>query len=61
MRVDIGGDLDLKGCRQHLPGAVPDQLIQERATNSPGVAGNRGVIHYLEPGWTFPTGAPTSA
>ena len=38
MRAGVGSDLDLKGYRQHLPGAVPDQLIQQRAANSHRVA-----------------------
>jgi hypothetical protein len=30
--VDVGGDLGLQRCGQHLPGTVADDLIQQRST-----------------------------
>jgi hypothetical protein len=55
-RLDMGGDLGLQRRRQHLPGAVADQLIQQRPTHR-----GRGVLlglvlllDYLEHRRTFP-------
>ena len=51
--LDIGGDLRLQRGRQHLPGTIPDQLIQQRHRFLPLL---RGLLtNYRERRRTFPT------
>ncbi|WP_225858562.1 hypothetical protein, partial [Rhodococcus wratislaviensis] len=50
---DIGGDLRLQRGRQHLPGTVTDDLVEQRP---PAVVGGAVVVmYYREHGRTFPT------
>ena len=51
-RIDVGGDLGLQRRRQHLPGAVADDLIKQRPTGR--LVGHRSVVNYLEHERTFP-------
>jgi hypothetical protein len=43
VRVDIGGHLGTQRRRQHLPGSVTDNFIQQR----PAVVGPRIFLDYL--------------
>jgi hypothetical protein len=54
--LDIGGDLGLQGGREHLPGAVTDDLIEQRraARRAARRAGLGLVMNYLEHERTFP-------
>ena len=59
--LDVRGDLGLQRRRQHLPGTVPDQLVQQRPRRS-----SRGLLrsftsNYREHGRTFPTGVGAPA
>ena len=45
VRLDIGGDLGLQRRRQHLPGAVADDLIEHRRA---GLVGLRTFLDYFE-------------
>jgi len=59
--LDVRRDLGLQRRRQHLPGTVPDQLIQQRPRRT-----SRGLLrsflsNYREHGRTFPTGVGTLA
>ena len=49
---DIGVDFGLKGCGEHAPGALADDVVDQGAVSHGGV-----VIHYGEHGRAFPTGA----
>jgi hypothetical protein len=54
--LDIGGDLGLQGGREHLPGAVTDDLIEQRraARRAARRVGLGLVMNYLEHERTFP-------
>ncbi|MGB7234617.1 MAG: hypothetical protein WBD41_01425 [Rhodococcus sp. (in: high G+C Gram-positive bacteria)] len=57
MPGNIVGDLGLKGCGEHLPGAVADDLVEQRAARADYLAGLVGVVvlvHYREHGRAFP-------
>ena len=58
VRVDVGGDLGLQRRRQHLPGTVAHDLIEQRAARLVGLG---PVVDYLEHGRTFPSRPPTPA
>jgi len=59
--VNIGRDLGLQRCREHLPCTVADQLVQQR----PRRCGRRLLrtfsSNYREHGRTFPTGVDAPA
>jgi hypothetical protein len=58
--LHIGGDLSMQCRRQHLPGAVADDLVQQRPTSTAAVlVGGFRAVNYREHGRTFPTSAPT--
>jgi hypothetical protein len=67
--VNMGGDLSLQRRREHPPGPLTDQLVQQRHRRRrrhgrPGRFGGAvvdGVRSYGEHGRGFPTDAPTSA
>ncbi len=50
---DVGGDLGLQRRREHRPGAVTDDLVEQRA-NGRVLVGPLGLVDYLEHGRTFP-------
>ncbi|BBY99976.1 hypothetical protein MFAL_34430 [Mycolicibacterium fallax] len=51
----VGGDLGLECRSQHLPGAVTDDLIEQRPTITAGTfVGLPGIVNYGEHGRTFP-------
>jgi len=54
--VDVGGDFGLQRRREHRPGAVADQLVQQRPAHpSRGVSVGPGLfLDYIEHGRTFP-------
>ena len=54
--LDIGGDLGLQGGREHRPGAVTDDLIEQRraAHRAARRVGLGLVMNYLEHERTFP-------
>ncbi len=52
--VDVGGDLGLQRRRQHLPGTVAHDLIEQRPARRAVLVGRIGVVNYLEHGRTFP-------
>src|SRR4051812_21601333 len=55
MRLDVGRDLGLQRRGQHLPGAVADDLIEQRpARHDVLLVRLHGVVDYLEHGRTFP-------
>src|SRR4051795_11224678 len=55
MRLDVGRDLGLQRRGQHLPGAVADDLIEQRpARHDVVLVRLHGVVDYLEHGRTFP-------
>ena len=55
MGVDVGGHLGLQRRRQHLPGAVADDLIEQRPTDTIVLlVGRFRVVNYREHGRTFP-------
>src|SRR5450759_2047866 len=55
MGLDVGGDLGLQRCREHLPGTVTDQFIQQGPTHPRrGVLGAVLLRDYREHGRTFP-------
>src|ERR1700750_2732440 len=56
--LDVGGDLRPQGGREHLPGSVANNLIQQRTTRI-ALIGRIRVVNYREHGRTFPTSAST--
>src|ERR1035441_8912045 len=52
--VDVGGDLGLQRRGQHLPGAVPHDLIDQRRRLPISRQRASHVWHYCEHGCTFP-------
>jgi len=55
VRLDVGGDLGLQRSRQHLPGTVTDDFIEQRGpTGRVGLVGLGLLVDYLEHGRTFP-------
>ncbi|GAA3130494.1 hypothetical protein GCM10020255_004110 [Rhodococcus baikonurensis] len=50
--VDVGGDLRLQCGREHLTGAVADDLVEQRP--SAVVVGLVVLVYYREHGRTFP-------
>ncbi|KMV18837.1 hypothetical protein ACT16_20955 [Mycobacterium heckeshornense] len=51
----VGGDLGLQRSGQHLPGAVTDDLVEQRPTSTAGAfVGLGGIVNYGEHGRTFP-------
>jgi hypothetical protein len=58
-RIDVGRDLSLQRRRQHRPGTVTDQLIQQRPVHrGRGVLLRRLLLDYVEHGRTFPNQRP---
>jgi hypothetical protein len=51
MGVDIGGHLGLQRHGQHLPGTLPNHLVEHQRTDSVRLD---HFLHYLENGRTFP-------
>jgi hypothetical protein len=56
--LDVGGDLRLQRGREHLPGSIANNLIQQRTTRI-ALIGRIRVVNYREHGRTFPTSAST--
>ena len=52
--VDVGGDLGLQRRGQHLPGAVPHDLVDQRRRLPISRQRASHVRHYCEHGCTFP-------
>ena len=51
----VGRDLSLQRRGQHLPGAVADDLVQQRPTATAAISvGVLGIVNYREHGRTFP-------
>ena len=53
-RLDVGGDLGLQRRREHLPGTVADDLIEQRPDPHRVLVGRIRVVNYREHGRTFP-------
>ncbi len=51
--VDAGGDLGLQRRRQHRPGTVTHDLVEQRPARRAVVIGRIGVVDYFEHGRTF--------
>jgi len=54
--LDIGGHLSVQRRRQHLPGTIANDLVEQRLgpTRRSVCVGRRPVMNYLEHGRTFP-------
>ncbi|BCI83791.1 hypothetical protein MTY66_54160 [Mycolicibacterium sp. TY66] len=51
----VGRNLGLQRRGQHLPGAVTNDLVQQRPTSTAGTfVGLGGIVNYGEHGRTFP-------
>jgi hypothetical protein len=54
MGIDVGGDLGLQRRREHCPGTVTDDLVEQRPARRAVLVGHNRVVDYLEHGRTFP-------
>src|SRR5665647_1696858 len=54
MGLDVGGDLSLQRRREHLPGTVTDQFIQQRPTHPAGAC-----LEPFSSGTTVNMGVPS--
>ena len=51
--VDVGGHLGLQRRREHRPGTVTHDLVEQRPARRAVLVGRIGVVDYLEHGRTF--------
>ncbi len=52
--VDVGGNLGLQRRREHRPGTVTHDLVEQRPARRAVLVGRIGVVDYLEHRRTFP-------
>jgi hypothetical protein len=53
MGIDLGGDLGLQRRREHRPGTVTHDLVEQRPARRAVVIGPICVVDYREHGRTF--------